>query len=391
MKSKLCKRISSPNLAYAKLISGCGSLVAPVRIPFLLRQRMTASLSNAVLRLQRWQIITFLLITSVALSSIELLIHDAILSRTLSPAVAYAVPVLAMAWFVDRRWAYVNAFITTGLLTIVHVFTGIISSKDWLALLNSANRLLFYIILIEILTRLKFLQKNLETLAESRARDLASEVALNLELQRELIEASEHEQKRIGQDLHDGLCQHLTGTALASQFLFETLQDEGHPMAVAAHKIVNLVEDGISQTRSIAKGLYPIDKSADSLMQALEDFTTTTSDLFGIECRLSCDTPILIEASSIANHLYRIAQEAVNNAVRHGRATKIEIVLEESDSGIRLSIADNGIGLSNKAAHNKGLGLRTMADRAKSIGGQFYAGPALTGGVKVVCVAPGPR
>jgi signal transduction histidine kinase len=344
---------------------------------------MTVSVDR-FLRLRRWQIIAFLLSVSLGLVLIEFGVQG-----PLSPAVVYAVPIVALAWFVDRRWAYFDAVMTVCLLTIIHVAVGFVSQKDWIPFLSSAFRLLYFIFLIEIISRLRLLQTNLEALADSRARALAGEAARNIQLQRELLEAGQREQQRIGQDLHDGLCQHLTGTALASQYLFESLEEEGHSLTAYARRLVRLIENGIQQTRAIAKGMYPIDMSDGSLMRALEDFTTDTSDLFGIKCNFACETPILVEAPSTANHLYRIAQEAVNNAVRHGKATKIEISLEESDHGIRLSIADNGAGLQTKTPVQKGLGLRTMADRAKSMGGELFFRPSLMGGLEVVCQTPG--
>jgi signal transduction histidine kinase len=365
----------------------------------LSRQAMTA-LVDIFLRLRSWQIIACLLSISVGLGLVELLFPKPLPHAVLgpiSPAVAYAlyvhrylyiIPLIAMAWFVNRRWAYFNAVVITGILTIIHFGADFISSRDWVPLLNGANRLVFYTFLIEIISRLKLLQTNLEALADSRAQALAGEAARNLQLQCELLEAGQREQQRIGQDLHDGLCQHLTGTAIASQFLFENLDEEGHPHSAYAGRIVRLIENGIRQTRAIAKGLYPIDMDNGSLMRALEDFTTDTSDLFGINCNFACETPILVEAPSTANHLYRIAQEAVSNALRHGKATKIEISLEESDSGIRLSIADNGAGLPGKTSIQKGLGLRTMTDRAKSMGGELVFKPSLMGGLEVVCQTP---
>jgi two-component system CheB/CheR fusion protein len=126
----------------------------------------------------------------------------------------------------------------------------------------------------------------------------------------------------------------------------------------------------------------------DGLMLALEDFAATTSDLFGIHCRFECNLPVLVDNPSTAAHLYRIAQEAVSNAVRHGRATQIEIALEESDSGTQLSVSDNGGGFPDPLPRHDGMGLRTMADRARSIGGYFSIHPGMLGGAEVICVAP---
>jgi len=341
-----------------------------------------APAADAAARLPKWQIIAVLFLISAALA-----LADYLLGATFSLVVFYAVPVVAMAWFVGRPWAYAQALLTAALLMAANYAVAVHSPRPYGPYVNIGNRLIFYVFLIEVLTRLKYLQQNLESLAESRAHALAREAARGVGLERELMEAGEREQRRIGQDLHDGLCQHLTGTALASQVLVEKL-GPGNGQA-DARRLVELIEGGITLARGIAKGLYPIEMERDGLMQALEEFTVNTSDLFGIHCRFACDTPVLIETPSTAAHLYRIAQEAVSNAVRHGRATEIEIALEETDCGVRLSVSDNGIGLPQPIAEHDGLGLRTMAHRAHSIGGQFSIRPGAMGGAEVVCLAPG--
>jgi signal transduction histidine kinase len=343
-----------------------------------------APFADALARRPKGQIIASLFVISAALA-----LADYGLNAAFSLVVFYSIPVVAMAWFVGRRWAYVQAILMAALLVLATFAARGHFGPPWGPYLNIGNRLIFYVFLIELLTRLKYLQQNLETLAESRAQALAQEAARAVVLERELMEAGEREQRRIGQDLHDGLCQHLTGTALASQVLVEKLSSAAAPAQTDARKLVELIEDGITLARGIAKGLYPIEMQSDGLMQALEEFTANTSDLFGISCHFACDTPVLIETPSTAAHLYRIAQEAVSNAVRHGRATEIEIALEESESGIRLSVSDNGVGMSDGFSSFKGLGLRTMAGRAQSIGGQFSIRPGAMGGCEVVCVAPG--
>jgi signal transduction histidine kinase len=340
-----------------------------------------APFADKLARLPKWQFIAALFAISLVLAVVDYV-------AAVSLAVFFAIPVVAMAWFVGRRWAYAQAFLMAGLLLLTNYAMGVHPPRPLAPYVNIGNRLIFYIFLIELLTRLKYLQQNLETLAESRAQALAQEAARSVRLERELVEAGEREQRRIGQDLHDGLCQHLTGTALASQVLVEKLEPAGAVQS-DARKLVELIEDGITLARGIAKGLYPIEMESDGLMQALEDFTVTTSDLFGIRCRFACETPVTVETPSTAAHLYRIAQEAVSNAVRHGRATEIEIALEESDSGIRLSVSDNGIGMPDPPPDHGGLGLRTMAGRARSIGGQFSIRPGMMGGCEVVCTAPG--
>jgi signal transduction histidine kinase len=341
------------------------------------------SFANASAERPKLPMIFLLLALSLLLG-----LADYLLGSQISLTVFYAVPVALMAWFVGRRWAYLEALLMAAILVITNYADAGNMPPPWQVYVNDLYRLIFFVFLIEVLTRLKFLQKNLESLAENRARALASEAARNVKLERELLEAREMEQQRIGQELHDGLCQHLTGTALASQALAETLASYKLPETEKARRLVELIEGGIRLARSIAKGLYPIETQSDGLMVALEDFTHETSSLLGIDCRFNCDVPVLIGTPSTAAHLYRIAQEAVSNAVRHGGAREIEISLEESESGIRLAVSDDGMGMPQAPARGRGLGLRTMADRAKSIGGDFFIKKSIMGGAEVVCIAP---
>jgi signal transduction histidine kinase len=174
---------------------------------------------------------------------------------------------------------------------------------------------------------------------------------------------------------------------LASQVLAERLP-EGAATRNDARRLVTLIEDGITMARGIARGLYPIETNADGLMDALEKFTAHTSEMFGIQCIFICSTPVLIENTNTASHLYRIAQEAVSNAIRHGRASEVAVLLDESESSIRLRISDNGVGMPDPLPKHGGMGLHTMSDRAGSIGGKLSIHPALMGGTDVICSAP---
>ena len=122
---------------------------------------------------------------------------------------------------------------------------------------------------------------------------------------------------------------------------------------------------------------------ADGLMLALEEFAATSSELFRMSCRFECDSPVLIHDPATAGHLYRIAQEAVGNAIKHGKARNILIRLDASEEGTVLSIKDDGLGLPEPLPANRGLGLRIMAHRTAMIGGVFRAGRAVPGGTVV--------
>lgn len=204
-------------------------------------------------------------------------------------------------------------------------------------------------------------------------------------LERELLEISTREQMRIGQDLHDRLGQHLTGIGFKSQVLAQELAARNAPEAQNAAAVVEMVSDAINQTRGLARGLYPVHLEANGLMTALHELADQTHSLFGIRCKFVCEEPILIYDIGVATHLYRIAQEAVNNAVRHGKPDEMEIALRSEGESVALCIADNGAGID--LAHNgkNGLGLSIMRYRARMIDGVLEIGPRPEGGTAVTC------
>ena len=317
-------------------------------------------------------------------------VTDYFLGADITVAAAYFVPISIAAWFLGANFAYFVMILST----LVWLASNLLGADAdvWVILANGVIRMVFYGFLTLILVRLNRLQKRLEARDEERTAALARETAERERLEHDMLEISEREQRRIGQDLHDGLCQHLTGTALASHALAEKLASRTE--AASAHKIVDLVEEAIALARGMAKGLHPVELEADGLMQALEEFAYTTSEMFGVRCQFDCQLPVLIRLPAAATHLYRIAQEGVSNAIKHGKATEIVILLEENESAVRLAVLDNGKGfpLSMEAG---GMGLRIMADRAKMIGGRFSVtrnrpvGAALDCLVPLACLVPG--
>ncbi len=311
--------------------------------------------------------------------------YEAGLSISLSPL--YAAPISLAAWFVGPESAFALALFSIVYWVLGESLAGAVFWSWYVPLINCAMRAIFYGFYVVVLSRLSRLQISLEAVASKRALLLSRETAERERLEREMLGVTEREQRRIGQDLHDGLCQHLTGTALVSQVITERLRREGHGEADRAQRLVDLVEEAIVLARGMAKGLYPLELRADGLMQALEEFAVTTSEIFGIDCRFVCHSPVLMPDSPTAIHLYRIAQEGVNNAIKHGKATEVTILLEEAENELRLAISDNGGGIA-PAARNDGLGLRIMADRAKMVGGSFRVGPARPCGTELVCLVP---
>ena len=207
-------------------------------------------------------------------------------------------------------------------------------------------------------------------------------------LERAVLDISAREQRRIGQDLHDGLGQHLTGIAFMGKVLQDRLAEASMGETAEAAKIVSLVNDSIKMTRELARGLLPVVSEAHGLMSALERWSGEVSDLFHVSCHFECPDPVLIYDETLAEHLYHLAQEAVNNAIKHGKARNVTIALAVNGTG-KLSIRDDGSGFSVGApGHQPGLGLRIMNYRAQFIGGSLEVSSTPGHGTVVSCWFP---
>lgn len=207
-----------------------------------------------------------------------------------------------------------------------------------------------------------------------------------------LLTISDEEQRKIGADLHDGLGQHLTGIACLAAALRDQLKAEhSDGAAEKANHISGLVNAAIDMTRMHARGLCPVHVEQCGLHAALEDLVYQVQSLHNVQCRFENGGPPPEVEPEVALHLYRIAQEAINNAVRHGGANRIAVKLETAVPPLRLVVEDNGRGFNPAARPGNGnLGLRLMEHRSAIIGGNFSINPAQGGGVRVECVLSNP-
>jgi len=215
--------------------------------------------------------------------------------------------------------------------------------------------------------------------------DLAAAKAL----QEEILHVAMLEQLRIGQELHDGTQQELTGLGLLAHNLSEALTRLGsHTEA----KLASRLASGIAQTnlhvRSLAHGLVPVPIDAESLPAALEELAKSTRGTYGVSCRLECPEPVRVGNATAATHLYRIAQEAVANAVKHGRPEAISIRIRRTDTDLVLEVADNGAGIVPGTSPHEGAGLRLMKHRCAVIGGRLTLQQQDGGGTLVACAIP---
>ena len=208
------------------------------------------------------------------------------------------------------------------------------------------------------------------------------------QLERALLEISAREQQRIGQDLHDGLGQHLTGIAFMAKVHEKKLAETNAADAADAAKLVRLVNQAVHKTRELARGLFPVMSDAQGLMSALQMWASEMRDIYGVSCSFECETPVLIHDVAVATHLYHIAQEAVNNAIKHGDAQRIVLRLTTEDGYGSLHIVDDGSGIPDDHQNSQGMGLHIMSYRSAMIGGRLGISRNRERGTTVSCMFP---
>ncbi len=216
-------------------------------------------------------------------------------------------------------------------------------------------------------------------------QSICSDITEQRRLEGEILSVSRREQQRIGHDLHDVIGQRLTGIAFLAKVLEQRLAGRSPPEAGKALQIERMSNDAITQARALAKGLCPVDLQADGLMAALLEHAVHVETLFGVKCRFHCRRSLLVHDDAAATHLYRIAQEAVNNAVKHGRAQCIDIGMDGEDGRLTLTIKDDGEGLPDTFEKSDGMGLHIMKYRARMIGAVLDIHRDPDGGTALQC------
>ncbi len=205
------------------------------------------------------------------------------------------------------------------------------------------------------------------------------------QLEKRILDIGDEERHRIGQDLHDSLGGHLTGLALLGKGLANTLSQQGIPEAEIAREFVQGINDAVAQTRSIARGLCPVGLGKLGLASSLEEYASSVSRMLRVDCRASIRGEVVVRDETVALHLYRIVQEAVNNAVRHGQARNVRIRLTAGKDALILQVRDDGRGLPREVEKARGMGLRTMQYRADVLGARLEVSSRAGKGVLISC------
>lgn len=221
-----------------------------------------------------------------------------------------------------------------------------------------------------------------------KLRQTVREMVKRKAMRKAFLEISEREQQRIGRDVHDGLGQHLHGLSYLAALLEKNLQEDRSRRVLEARQLKEYIMDSLELTRSLAHGLQPVQSRPEGLMAGLHELAERTRKLFGIDCRFDCPDEIMVQKHGAAIHLYRIAQEALNNAVKHGKATRICINLEVKGSRIFLRVCDNGVGVHRPNRNAQGMGLQIMRHRSDAINGLLWMEKQPAGGTEILCSVP---
>jgi signal transduction histidine kinase len=278
----------------------------------------------------------------------------------------YLVPISLAVWFGNFAFGLAVVVVCVLVSVLSDLAAGIPALRFW----NVAMSFSFYALFASVLWKLRTLIRDLDQRVHERTTALERETTERRRLDQEIARVADSERRRLGQDLHDKLGQHLTGTALAAQVLKEKLAARSAPEVAEAEKLVRYVEEGIDLTRSLARGFFSPELDADGLIVALQDLAEKIRERFRINCVFDVDNSIRIRDSTIANQLYRIAREAVTNSAKHAAAKRIDIRLARDGAALCLTIIDDGLGFPDKP-RSGGLGLRLMRHAAELSGATF--------------------
>lgn len=300
----------------------------------------------------------------------------------------YLVPiVLTVAWLGWRTGCVIALFCVV-VRFVGDVAGGIFSHVEpgavwWNRLID----LCVCFILIGIFHALIKLQRQLERRVEDRTAALLEAVQAHRQLEQELLTVAANERNSFGQELHDDICQHLVGTAFATKVLASRLAAHDAAAATEAQAIVALLEEGADKTRKLARGLLLADIQPAELGEKLAQLATETRGA-GVSCRFQEIGDTTLDSADAAGQMFRIAQEAVRNALRHAAPRNIEIFLAGHPDAVSLTVTDDGRGLPPPDRRGAGMGLRIMSHRAAYAGGTLSVGPHLLRGTRVYCHLP---
>ncbi len=331
------------------------------------------------------RVVTFIEQQSKRTQAVEALVALALLGaldyftgQGLSVSLFYSILVFVVAWFGERTFALFFAALCAASWwwanKDVHPYHGV-----WGYAWATTSRLVQFMFVAvgssALRTRQESDRQRIQAL--ERAKDLESEIA----------RISEHEQRRIGQDLHDGICQVMAAIRCSASSVRDDLQAKGLPEAAATAEIAEMLGDAVREIRDLARGIFPVQMEAAGLAAVLDELVETTRRLHRAQVFFEMGGDVRIGSPEVAMHLYRIAQEALGNAVKYGGAGRIVVALSEMGGTLQLTVSDSGGGFRGRQDSKDGMGLKTMRYRAQLIGAQLNVSDS-PAGVTVNCLLP---
>ncbi len=304
-------------------------------------------------------------------------------------SVFYLLAVALASWFVGTFFGVAVSIASVAAWLVSNTAAGMHYGHPFVWVWNAAITMIVYLVVVWLLDRLRSLHRELEDRVRQRTKALTEEMAERERLESVILDIGERERQRIGYELHDSLGQHLTATAMAAQVLQGKLADKSPTEAADASGVVRMVEESIELTRQLVLGLSPIQMTGEGLLDALRELAASIGERAQIRCEFVCKAPVVIPDSATGMHLYRIAQEAMHNAVKHAKASCVVVRLSHDGDAVVLSVQDNGVGLPEPASTGGGMGLRIMSYRAAMIRATFAAQRGVGGGTLVTCALRG--
>ncbi len=323
------------------------------------------------------------------LVAIALCVGAAVLTHLLEPTSAAPLFDLFYAAVILSAWyGGVSPGVLAAVLSFFLLNYFFIPPIQTISFVKTDHIRLFVFLIVAILTgSLTGRFRRAKSLLESKLSELNKAKEEKAEAELAIMEISDREQRRLGQNIHDGLSQSIAGVKLMVERVRKRLAARGVPEAGDIEKIEERLAESLAHADTISRGLYPVELDANGLSAALEELAARMATVHPVDCRFHAPEGILLEDNAVANHVYRIAQEAVANAIKSGRATRINIRLSARPGRVRLSVADNGVGLGN-GPMRKGMGLKLMDYRARVIKGTLALRSRRRGGTVMICEFP---
>ena len=313
---------------------------------------------------------------------------DYLTGYQISLLVFYILPVGFAAIYVGPAFAILLAFLSISMSVCTDFWAGMPYSETPILVWNATIALSAFVIVIGFLHALNRLLIQLASSVEQKTRDLLNEMSERSRLEREIIDLSEQERRRFGQELHDAVCQELASLAIAAHLLARKLLTAKHDVTEHAREIARMADHALETTRAVARGFFTADFDGAGLAESLREIARYTEDINRISCVVHWQDNLVIANEDVVIHLFRIVQEAIHNVVKHADASHIEVSLTREEKMFRLIIEDDGKGLPLSNGRGIGLGLKIMAYRAQLIGGEFKIEYPSKGGTRIVCLVP---